>query len=65
MPSCSPELNLDERLNADLKHAIGTKVPLRIKARLRAAADEPMNFIAANPERLRAYFHDPIVKYAA
>ncbi len=39
-------------------------MPLRTKARLRAAADEHMNFIA-NPDRVRAYFHDPIVKYAA
>jgi transposase len=27
LPSYSPELNPDERLNADLKHAIGSKVP--------------------------------------
>jgi len=65
LPGYSPELNPDERLDADLKHAVGSKVPLRTKARLRPAADEPMNFIAANPERVRAYFHDPIVKYAA
>jgi hypothetical protein len=29
LPSYSPELNPDERLNADLKHAISTKVPPR------------------------------------
>lgn len=27
LPSHCPELNPQERLNADLKHAIGTKVP--------------------------------------
>ena len=27
LPSYSPELNPEERLNADLKHAIGSKVP--------------------------------------
>lgn len=65
LPSYSPELNPDERLNADLKHAIGTKVPVRTKAKLRAAANEHMQFIAANRHRVRSYFQDPIVKYAA
>ena len=65
LPSYSPELNPDERLNADLKQAIGSKVPLRTKAKLRAAADEHMRFIAANEHRVQAYFQDPIVKYAA
>ena len=65
LPSYSPELNPDERLNADLKQAIGSKVPVRTKAKLRAAADDHMQFIAANRDRVRAYFQDPIVKYAA
>jgi hypothetical protein len=34
-------------------------------AKLRAAADEHMHFIAANRDRVRAYFQDPIVKHAA
>lgn len=59
LPSYSPELN------ADLKQAIGTKVPVRTKAKLRAAADEHMQFIATNRDRVRAYFQDPVVKYAA
>ena len=42
LPSYSPELNPDERLNADLKHAIGTKVPVRTKAKLHAAASKHM-----------------------
>lgn len=65
LPSDSPELNPDERLNADLKQVIGSKVPVRTKAKLRAAANEHMPFIAANPDRVRSYFQDPIVKYAA
>jgi len=64
LPSYNPELNADERLNSDLKQAIGSKVPVRTKAKLRAAADEHMQFIAANRDRVRAYFQDPIVKYA-
>ena len=59
LPSYSPELNPDERLNADLKQAIGSKVPVRTKAKLRAAADEHMQFIAANRDRVRAYFQAP------
>jgi len=65
LPSYSPELNPDERLNADLKHAIGTKVPVRTKAKLHAAASEHMTFIEAHPERVLSYFQDPLVKYAA
>mgnify|MGYP000915204217 CR=1 FL=1 len=65
LPSYSPELNPDERLNADLKHAIGTKVPVRTKAKLQAAASQHMAFIEAHPERVRSYFQDPFVKYAA
>lgn len=42
LPSYSPELNPEERLNADLKHAIGSKVPARTKAKLKTAATEHM-----------------------
>ena len=65
LPSYSPELNPDERLNADLKHAIGTKVPMRTKARLRAAASEHMLALQNNPDRVRSYFGDPRCAYAA
>ena len=65
LPSYSPELNPDERLNADLKQAIGSKVPVRTKTRLRAVANDHMQFIAANRDRVRSYFQDPVVKYAA
>ena len=65
LPGYSPEPNSDERLNADLKHAIGSKVPVRTKAKMRAAADERMQFIVASRDRVRSDFQDPIVKYAA
>ena len=60
----SPELNPDERLNADPKHVISTRVPVRTKAKLHAAATNHMAFIQTNPERVRSYFQDPRVKYA-
>lgn len=40
LPSYSPELNPEERLNADLKQALGKKVPVRTKAKLRDGAHE-------------------------
>ena len=61
LPNYSPELNPEERLNADLKHAIRSKkVPVRTKAKLQAATEEHMNTIASKPERVRAYFQDPL-----
>jgi transposase len=65
LPSYSPELNPEERLNADLKHAIGTKVPARTKAKLKAAATAHMEKLEASPQRVKSYFQDPRVKYAA
>jgi transposase len=65
LPSYSPELNPDERLNADLKHAIGTRVPARTKAKLHAAAIDHMTLLASNPDRVMSYFPDPYVQYAA
>jgi transposase len=65
LPSYAPELNPDERLNADMKHAIGSKVPVRTKSNLKTAAENHMTTIGTAPERVRAYFQDPRVTYAA
>jgi transposase len=65
LPSYSPELNPEERLNADLKQTIGSKVPVRTKEKLRAAAAEHMQKLEQAPERVKSYFQDPHVKYAA
>lgn len=65
LPSYSPELNPDERLNADLKHAIGSKVPARTKAKLKAATTAHMQMLEKNPDRVPSYFGDPRVAYAA
>lgn len=65
LPSYSPELNPDERLNADLKHEISSKVPVRTKAKLKEAASNYMSKLEQNPERVRSYFGDPRVAYAA
>ncbi len=65
LPSYSPELNPDERLNADLKHAITTQVPARTRARLKRKTTDHMKLIESSPDRVIAYFGDPKVSYAA
>jgi hypothetical protein len=52
-------------LNADLKHVITLKVPVRTKAKLSAAATDHMTMLVQNSERVRRYFGDPKVAYAA
>ena len=65
LPSYSPELNPEERLNADLKQAMSKKVPARTKKKLSTETEKHMRAIEQNPERVKAYFQDPFVKYAA
>lgn len=65
LPSYSLELNPEERLNADLKYAIYSKVPVRNKDKLKAATNEHMQTLEKSPERVRKYFQDARVKYAA
>ncbi len=65
LPSYSPQLDPDERLNADLKQALGSRVQVRTKDKHRAATEEDMQMLDSNPDRVRSYFQDPIVKYAA
>jgi transposase len=65
LPSYSPELNPEERLNSDLKQALGKRLPQRTKAKLKAAAQDHMAVLESSPERVRSYFQDPRVKYAA
>lgn len=65
LPGYSPELNPEERLNADVKQAIGSKAPVRTKEKPRAAATEHTQKLAQSPERAYSYFQDPRVKHAA
>ena len=64
LPSYSPQLNPEERLNADLKQAMGKRVPVRTKAKLRDAANEHMTMLEQCPERVIGYFQDRRVRYA-
>ena len=65
LPSYSPQLNPEERLNADLKQEMGKQVPVRTKAKLREAASSHMMRLKQNPERVISYFQDRRVRYAA
>jgi len=65
LPSYSPELNPDERLNADLKHAITTCVPRRTRHGLLKKTTEHMDMVKSSPERVKTYFMDKHVAYAA
>ena len=64
LPSDSPDLNPDERLNADLKHTLGSRGQTRTKDQLKQAAQAHMDLLVRYPERVRAYFQDLRVKYA-
>lgn len=63
-PSYSPELNPGERLNADLKHAISRKVPVRTKVKLQAVASEHMQRLQTDQGRVISCHQDSIVKHA-
>ncbi len=65
LPSYSPQLNPEERLNADLKQEMGKRVPVRTKTKLRDAANDHMAMLEQNPERVISYFQDRHVRYAA
>ena len=65
LPSYSPELNPEERLNADLKQEMGKRVPIRTKDKLRDAANDHMKLLEKTPGRVMAYFQDRRVRYAA
>ena len=65
LPSYSPELNPDERLNADLKHAITTCAPKKTVKALEEKTKEHMSMVSSSPERVKAYFGDKNVAYAA
>ena len=65
LPSYSPQLKPEERLNADLENEMGKRVPVRTKAKLREAANEHMAMLEQNPQRVMSYFQDRRVRCAA
>ena len=65
LPSYSPDLNPDEGLNADLKQAVTRKAPLRSKPALKQAAISHMHRLSKSPARVRSFFHQKSMRYAA
>ncbi len=65
LPSYSLELNPDERFNTDLKQGITSRSPVRNKVKLKEHAACHMQMLEQSPHRVRKYFEDPHVAYAA
>ena len=65
LPPYSPDLNPDEHVNADMKQGVGSKAPTRAKADLQRNIETHMSMLETNPNRIRRYFEDPTIKYAA
>lgn len=65
LPSYSPELNPDERLNGDLKYQVHTGLVARNKEQVKSKVRSAMKTIQRRPERVRKYFEDSIIAYAA
>jgi transposase len=65
LPSHSPELNPDEGLNADLKQHVTRKRPMRSKQALKQAAISHMRRLSRSPARVRSYFRQKSMRYAA
>jgi transposase len=65
LPPYSPELNPDEGLNADLKHAVTHKPPARSKPELKRTVINHMRRLTKLPQRIRSYFGHQPFRYAA
>lgn len=65
LPSYSPELNPDEYLNCDLKAGIHSGVPARSKSQLKGKPLSHLRMLQKKPDRVKKYFKDPKIAYAA
>lgn len=65
LPAYSPELNPDEGLHADLKQAVHRKPPARSKQELRRSVVGHMRKLSRRPGRIRSFFQQQPVQYAA
>ena len=65
LPSYSPELNPDECLNADLKQAVTSQAPARSKGQLKKATVGHLRRLSKSPERIKSFFQNRPVRYAA
>jgi len=65
LPSYSPELNPDERLNADLKGQVRTGLVAQNRDQVKSKIRSAMTIIQRCPERVMKYFQDHNIAYAA
>lgn len=65
LPPYAPDCNPDEFLNNDLKQALGRRRTPRDKAGLKSGIVSHMRRLQRRPERIRAFFQAPSVRYAA
>jgi transposase len=65
LPPYSPDLNPDEHVNSDVKYGVGSKAPKRTKEGLREATEGHMKMLSKTPKRIKKYFLDPVISYAA
>jgi hypothetical protein len=63
LPSYTPELNPDEGLNADLRHALPRKPSARSRQALKRARIGHMRRLSKLPVRIRSYFQQPSYRY--
>ncbi len=65
LPSYSPELNLDEYLNYDLKQGVHSGPPARSKEQLEKKVRGHMKILQHKSKRVCKYFEHPCIQYAA
>ena len=65
LPSYSPEMNPDEYLNGDLKHRIRSAAPARNLSQLKKTVVGHMRRLQGQPERVKSYFRNQYITYAA
>jgi len=65
LPSYSPELNPDERLNSDLKGQMRSGLAPLTQSEVKRKIFSSMKKIQTRPERVKKYFEDKHIAYAA
>jgi transposase len=65
LPAYAPERNPDEYLNCDLKGGIQMKPAAHTVGELKKKVISHMKMLQHLPQRVKRYFHDPMIAYAA
>lgn len=65
LPSYSPDLNPDEYLKNDMKQGVSAKPDRREKGDMRHTALSHMRMLQQRPDRVRKYFPNEYINYAA